>query len=496
LKRLSTGVLAAMIAVGFGLSSTSAVQSETAKGNIGTFASGSIVAQTGSMPPADFGTPPSGEVPILFNDRHVYTKPDKLQKDRVLAALVRGNTILVPLRSMFEQMGATVSYDPASKTVDVSKPGSDVKVTVGKPEVVINGESRPLDVPPEIYKGVIVVPLRVISEGMGAYVQWVPSKQLVVVRYVAAPIPTPPPPPPPTATPRPSPPPTPPPTPRPTPPPTPRPTPIPTPIPTPTPVPVVYEKFIVGDYLFAPKVYNEFSPGNTGKGASYAVRGAIEFPGLGLPWMLEGDYRSYSYPHNNTVGPTITCPGLAATVPVAASNPGAPDCVTVIGGYGQTFVPAFTARDTDFDVRLGLKVLDPRIYVGVGYLWRAENYGYPKQNGFGFGAEKLPDLDKQISIYGSIWYYPTISGNFTYPPNVYTALAGLCSGTAFAPTAPCTTSRLQQSMMKYQIGGTYNLGLSGLFVDGGFMGDRIRGKLNSPSDASHAAGYVGLGIKF
>jgi hypothetical protein len=54
---------------------------------------------------------------------------------------------------MFEQMGATVSYDPASKTADVSKPGSDVKVTVGKPEVVINGESRPLDVPPEIYKG-------------------------------------------------------------------------------------------------------------------------------------------------------------------------------------------------------------------------------------------------------------------------------------------------------------------------------------------------------
>ena len=122
------------------------------------------------MPPADFGTPPSGEVPILFNDRHVYAKPDKLKANRVLAALVRGNTILVPLRSMFEQMGATVSYDPATKTVDVSKPGSDIKVTVGKAEVIINGESRPLDVPPEIYKGAVVVPLRVISEGMGAYV--------------------------------------------------------------------------------------------------------------------------------------------------------------------------------------------------------------------------------------------------------------------------------------------------------------------------------------
>ena len=145
----------------------------------------------GTNGPAEFGTPPSGEVPILFNDRHVYSKPDRLKANRVLAALVRGNTILIPLRSMFEQMGATVSYDPASKTVDVSKPGSNVKVTVGRPEVVINGESRPLDVPPEIYKGAVVVPVRVISEGMGAYVQWVPDRRIVVVRYVATVIPTP-----------------------------------------------------------------------------------------------------------------------------------------------------------------------------------------------------------------------------------------------------------------------------------------------------------------
>jgi len=488
LKRLSTGALTAIFAFGFGLTSASAAQPAPAAP--GGVAARATVAQVDNMPPADFGTPPSGEVPILFNDRHVYSKPDRLKRDRVLAGLVRGNTILVPLRSMFEQTGATVSYDPATKTVDVSKPGSDIKVTVGKAEVIINGESRPLDVPPEIYKGTVVVPLRVISEGMGAYVQWVPEKRVVVVRYVAAPIPTPPPPPPPTA------PPTPRPTPRPTvaPPPPPPPPPPATPTPAPTKKPVVYERFVVGDYLFAPKVYNEFSPGNAGKGGSYAARGAVEFPALGLPWMIEGDYRSYAYPHNNTVGPAIVCPGLGPGGPVAASNPGAPDCVTVIGGYGQVYVPAFTARDTDFDARLGLKVADPRIYVGVGYVWRQENYGYPRQTGLGFGAEKLPDLDQTISVYGSVWYYPTISGGFTYPPNTYTALAGLCS--AAAAPATCANSSFQQTMMKYQIGGTYNIGLSGLFVDAGFLGDRIRGKLNSPSDSAHAAGYVGLGVKF
>ncbi len=157
-----------------------------------------------AQPAPDFGSPPSGQYPILFNDHHVYAKPDVDKQNRVLAALVRGKTILVPLRSMFEQMGATVEYDPATRTAIVAKPGSEVRVTVGKPEVVINGESRPLDVPPEIHDGAILVPLRVISEGMGAYVMWVPEKRAVVVRYIPAPPPTPAPPPPPPATPMPT----------------------------------------------------------------------------------------------------------------------------------------------------------------------------------------------------------------------------------------------------------------------------------------------------
>jgi hypothetical protein len=468
-KRLSTGLLAALVAVGIGTTSVSAGNSANAQGNIGTYAPTQI-AQAGStaMPPADFGTPPSGEVPILFNDRHVYAKPDRLKANRVLAALVRGNTILIPLRSMFEQMGATVSYDPATKTVDVSKPGSDVKVTVGRPEVVINGEARPLDVPPEIYKGAVVVPVRVISEGMGAYVQWVPDRRIVVVRYVPAVV-------------------TPPPTPTPAPVVTPTPPRItPTPSPTPTPAPPArnpYEHFIVGDYIFSPKVYNEFSPGNSGKGGSYAVRGAVEFPLFGLPWMLEGDYRSYSYPHNSDINPALLAGGANPCQGAQVGVHGNQGCVTVIGAYGQTAVPSFNARDTDFDGRFGLKIAEPRIYIGVGYLHREENYGYPKQNGFGFGAEKLPDLDQPISVYGSVWYYPSISGDFTYPVGAPGGLTG-------------TTDKFQQRFLKYQIGGTFNLGSTGLFLDGGFLGDTIRGKNLSPSDATHAGGYIGLGLKF
>jgi hypothetical protein len=398
--------------------------------------------------------PPGPSVPILFDDHTVVTPadaPNTIADARVLTALQRGPIWIVPARSMFEGMGATVSYDGRTKTVDVSKPGSDIQLTVGKPEVIVDGEARPLDVPPEIEGGLLYVPVRVIAEGLGGYVQWVPEKHVVVVRYVVgivptakpapafptpgplAPAPPPvaaPPPPPPAAAPSPAP-----------------------------PVVIPDEHFIIGDFIVSPKVYNEFSPGNTGS-SSFAVRGAAELPIFGLPFMISGDYNSYGYPYT----------GLAP--------------VTVIGGYGQVDVRPFAARDTDVSGTIGLRVSDPRVYIGVGYLSRQENYGYPQQGGFGFGAEKLPDLNQAFSVYGSVWYYPSISGDFTLP-------AG-----AVLPFITGEQSTLESRFLKYQVGATVNLGATGLFLDAGFLGDSIRGGNLSPSDATHAGGYVGLGFKF
>jgi hypothetical protein len=231
---------------------------------------------------ADFGAPPSGQIPILYNDRHVYANPDVLKQGRVLAALVRGGTILIPLRSMFEQMGATVSYDSSSKTATVSKAGAEVRVTVGKPEVIINGESRPLDVSPIIYQGVVLVPVRVISEGMGAYVQWVPDRHLVVVRYIPA---------------------TAPPTEAPPPPPAPEATVAPPPPPPPTPNPLTLGGYLRSYYFTRQNASNnpgtqfDFAPGakynangvnqatwNTG----IALHGDYNFPGSG--WDVGGTY--------------------------------------------------------------------------------------------------------------------------------------------------------------------------------------------------------------
>lgn len=469
MKRLGSAILAALFASAFGLAAASAAPGHIATAQ-GTQGSSSVAQGTSAnTPPMDFGNPPPGQIPILYNDHHVYSKPDVLTHGRVLSALVKGHTILVPLRSMFEQMGATVSYNPSTQTVTVSKPGAEVKVTVGKPEVVINGESRPLDVPPMIYQGQILVPIRVLSEGMGAYVQWLQDRHTVVVRYMpVVPTPTP------TEVP---------PTPTPAPPPTPAPAPTVAPSPTPSPVAVSpFEHFIAGDYVFGGKVHNEFSPGNNDNKASFAVRGAAEFPAFGLPWMVEGDFRQYQYAHNQNSATPVLCP-----------SPGEQGCVTVIGAYGQTFVPAFTAREDDVEGRLGFKVADPRIYIAGAFMSRSTNYGYPTQNGFGFGAEKLPDLNQPFSVYGSVYYYPTVKGHFTVPG----CPAGATPGTPACPDVNAgSTLTLAYHILTYQIGGTWNVPKTPVFVDFGFLGDRGTNKTNAPSDFSHNGGYIGLGVRF
>ena len=317
----------------------------------------------------DFGKPPSGEVPILFNDHHVYANPDTLRQGRVLAALVKHGTILVPLRSMFEQMGATVSYDAGSKSVTASKPGSQVQVTLGKSEVVINGESRPLDVPPMMYKGVLLVPVRVISEALGAYVQWVPEQHVCVVRYI-------------------------PPTPVPTMAPTAPPTAVPTPTATPTPAPL---GFIQGAYV-AGRTANEYA-NNVHDQSGYNGEAGLFFD----QWAVVGAVRADQYrTAHNAQDPT--------------GNP-LTGFATIDGGFATT--PVFLARQTNIDGRVEYQIAKPHIYIAGSFLTVYTNYGNPRLTGGGAGLEKLPDPNSAFGFFGSFFYYPNMRGTYmeTAGPN-------------------------------------------------------------------------------
>jgi hypothetical protein len=127
---------------------------------------------------------------------------------------VMGGRVLVPLRGVFERMGAVVHWYPANNTVVATRAAAtQIQLVVGSRQAVIDGNAVALDVPPIIVGGRTLVPLRFVSEAMGARVDWDDASRTVyIVSGQAAQAPPPPPvaqpaPPPPVVQPAPAPPP-------------------------------------------------------------------------------------------------------------------------------------------------------------------------------------------------------------------------------------------------------------------------------------------------
>jgi hypothetical protein len=92
-----------------------------------------------------------------------------------------GGRVLVPLRGVFEALGAQVDYDSASGTVFAARGETQVQLRIGSTQATVNGEARVLDVPAQTRLGRTLVPLRFVSEAMGAQVTWNPGTRLVSI---------------------------------------------------------------------------------------------------------------------------------------------------------------------------------------------------------------------------------------------------------------------------------------------------------------------------
>lgn len=82
------------------------------------------------------------------------------------------NTTMVPMRKIFETLGAEISWDNDTSTITATKQNSVIRITIGENNAVINDHSIKLDVPAAIIDGSTFVPVRFIAESFGATVGW------------------------------------------------------------------------------------------------------------------------------------------------------------------------------------------------------------------------------------------------------------------------------------------------------------------------------------
>ena len=85
--------------------------------------------------------------------------------------IVDGRT-LVPVRAVFEAMGAVVDWDEETYTVILKKDDMVIKIPTGASIMHKNNYPISVDVPAQIVNNRVLVPVRVISDAFGAKVEW------------------------------------------------------------------------------------------------------------------------------------------------------------------------------------------------------------------------------------------------------------------------------------------------------------------------------------
>src|SRR5579862_345164 len=110
--------------------------------------------------------------------------------------IIRAGRVFVPLRGVFEQLGASVVY--SNGQINATGRGRSVSLNIGSNQATVNGQPQTMDVAPFIVNVTTFVPLRFISQALGASVNWNDSTSTVTISGGASgpmpPRPAPPPP--------------------------------------------------------------------------------------------------------------------------------------------------------------------------------------------------------------------------------------------------------------------------------------------------------------
>ena len=97
----------------------------------------------------------------------------------------RAGRVFVPLRGVFENLGASVVYQAG--VINATGRGHNVSLKVGSQQATVDGQQQTLDVAPFIIGASTYVPLRFVSQALGATVNYDGANRVVALSASGAP---------------------------------------------------------------------------------------------------------------------------------------------------------------------------------------------------------------------------------------------------------------------------------------------------------------------
>lgn len=109
----------------------------------------------------------------------IYLDGEELESDVAPYIVPKVNVTMVPLRVISEGIGASVKWNQASKTVRIQGFGNDLSLTQGKSTAIVNGRTVQLSANVTNTQNRVMVPIRFVSEHLGLIVKWNQSAKTI-----------------------------------------------------------------------------------------------------------------------------------------------------------------------------------------------------------------------------------------------------------------------------------------------------------------------------
>lgn len=114
-------------------------------------------------------------------ESHVIIEINQVVQNYEVAPILANGRVMVPMRAIFENLGAEVFWDDVSNIVTASKNDNTVVFKIGDNYAFINKVKKEMDTPAIIINGRTMVPIRFVSEALGIPVYWDEQEQKVSI---------------------------------------------------------------------------------------------------------------------------------------------------------------------------------------------------------------------------------------------------------------------------------------------------------------------------
>lgn len=121
------------------------------------------------------------EILLKIGDKIAFRNRKEIKLEQ--APFILQNRTMVPIRFVSESMGASVLWDSKNQYILIRVEELDIIFKLYQYNVVLNGRIEYVDVPPILVKNRVFVPVGFIGQTLGGIIEWDPKKQSIRILF-------------------------------------------------------------------------------------------------------------------------------------------------------------------------------------------------------------------------------------------------------------------------------------------------------------------------